>query len=380
VEPGATAPVTSVPPEPAFNPPAVVPTGAPVDEDLVLTPAGDEGKPGKGETAKPPKSGGPRQTCTVAKGDSLWLISRMYDVSVSQLAAENGISQSATLKVGQVLKLPAGANARPRDRGEIKRVTAAKRPAASTAPAASAKPKAATTAKTGTGSGSKAPAVVSGTSARTTGAKEPVPTDGIYTVKSGDNPWTIARKFGVKHEELLQWNGYKSTTVLQIGDKVKLRPDAAQGIAGATKPAAPTTTTAIVVPPTPPTTGAVLPETTPVTVPGTATPAATPGTTLDAAPGAASAGGAPTTPAAGGAPATETLGNPPATGTAPTAPAGTGALDLPKKLSHTVTEGETLEIIAEMYGTTVDAVKKENPTIKSNADLLPNTKLMVPYR
>jgi len=33
-----------------------------------------------------------------------------------------------------------------------------------------------------------------------------------------------------------------------------------------------------------------------------------------------------------------------------------------------------------MYGTTVDAILKENPTIKSDADLKPNVKLMVPYR
>jgi tetratricopeptide (TPR) repeat protein len=60
--------------------------------------------------------------------------------------------------------------------------------------------------------------------------------------------------------------------------------------------------------------------------------------------------------------------------------ADAGAPDLPRKLQHSVTEGETLQVIAEMYGTTVDAIKNENPTVKTDADLQPNLKLMVPYR
>jgi LysM repeat protein len=113
-----------------------------------------------------------------------------------------------------------------------------------------------------------------------------------------------------------------------------------------------------------------------VTAPGTTPPAAGIGPAETGTTPAPEAG---TTPPAGavGAPAEGTVTPPAGTGTAPATP---GALDLPKKLSHTVTEGDTLEIIAEMYGTKVEEIKKENPTIKSNADLLPNTKLMVPYR
>ena len=36
--------------------------------------------------------------------------------------------------------------------------------------------------------------------------------------------------------------------------------------------------------------------------------------------------------------------------------------------------------IADMYGTTVEAIKKANPDIKSDADLKAHAKLMVPYQ
>jgi LysM repeat protein len=361
VEPAATGPVTSLPAEPVFTPPAPVATGAVIDDSL-FTPAEGTGLPAKAETAKPGKVESARMSYTVKKGDSLWLISQMYGVSVGELAAENGIAEGSVLRIGQVLKLPPGATGHPKDPAEIKR-TAVKR--AAPAP----RPKAATPAKAGTAAAPKAPAAGAGATTRRSTTKEPIPADGIYTVKSDDNPWTIARKFGVKHEDLMQWNNYKSDTVLQIGQKVKLRADAAEGIADATKVSAPA-------PEAVPAPGAVLPEHTPVTAPGTTPPAAGIGPAETGTTPAPEAG---TTPPAGavGAPAEGTVTPPAGTGTAPATP---GALDLPKKLSHTVTEGDTLEIIAEMYGTKVEEIKKENPTIKSNADLLPNTKLMVPYR
>ncbi|MCB2155073.1 peptidoglycan DD-metalloendopeptidase family protein [bacterium] len=52
-----------------------------------------------------PKPSKPTQV-RVQKGDSLWRISRKYDVSIADLARANGIRQDAVLQVGQVLKLP----------------------------------------------------------------------------------------------------------------------------------------------------------------------------------------------------------------------------------------------------------------------------------
>lgn len=360
VEPAEPAAVGVIPPEPKVSLPA--PGPAELVEDVELTPAEPEARPGK--TAQPkaaiPESA--KLTYTVKKGDSLWLISQMYGVSVAELAAENKLSEKAVLKVGQVLTLPRGALGRPRDPAEIKRA------AAKAAPAAAPRKAAEKPASTG---------AAAGAASHRTAAREPIPADGIYTVKSGDNPWTIARKFGVKHEDLLRWNGYTKDTVLQIGDKVKLRGDAVEGVAGAAKPPAVTQT------PAAPAKTQVLPEAKPESLPGTTTPAPAPAPAAApvAAPVAAPApAAAPAPPAPPPVPAP--AGATPAAGAAAAtpAPAGTGALDLPKRLSHTVTQGETLEIIAEMYATTVEAIKKENPSIKSNADLVPNTKLMVPYR
>lgn len=43
-----------------------------------------------------------------------------------------------------------------------------------------------------------------------------------YTVKSGDNPWTISRKFGVPVETLLAANNLKADSVLQIGQQLTI--------------------------------------------------------------------------------------------------------------------------------------------------------------
>ena len=52
---------------------------------------------------------------------------------------------------------------------------------------------------------------------------------------------------------------------------------------------------------------------------------------------------------------------------------------LPNLLDHTVTEGDTLKGIADMYGTTVEQIKKANPNIKSDTDLIPGLKLLIPF-
>ena len=45
----------------------------------------------------------------------------------------------------------------------------------------------------------------------------------IHTVARGDNPSTIARKYGVTLEEVLAWNNLKRSAVLHIGDKLVIR-------------------------------------------------------------------------------------------------------------------------------------------------------------
>jgi membrane-bound lytic murein transglycosylase D len=45
-----------------------------------------------------------------------------------------------------------------------------------------------------------------------------------YTVKSGDNFWSISKKYsGVTVDDLLQWNGLDKNSKLKIGQKLKVK-------------------------------------------------------------------------------------------------------------------------------------------------------------
>ncbi len=104
-------------------------------------------------------------THTVAKGDSLWSISRKYGISIDELAAANQLAKTASLRLGQTLTVPAKA----------------------AAPAAG----------------------VSGEAANT------------YTVASGDTLGSIARKHGTTAAALRTANNLKGDS-LRIGQKLVL--------------------------------------------------------------------------------------------------------------------------------------------------------------
>lgn len=56
-------------------------------------------------------------------------------------------------------------------------------------------------------------------------APQSVPKEQFYTVRSGDNPWTIARKFHISFEKLLELNNLNESKArnLKIGQKLKIR-------------------------------------------------------------------------------------------------------------------------------------------------------------
>jgi len=159
-------------------------------------------------------------------------------------------------------------------------------------------------------------------------AVAPPPPDGKYSVKKGDSLWLIARRFGTTSDAIRSLNNLASD-VLQV-NQVLVIPKSDK------TPAKP--------------------------VPAKAKPAA--GKPAAGKPAAGKPAGEPAKAAAAKAPA----------GKAPAS-----ALPFPKVLEHTVGEGETLEIIAEMYDTKVEHIRTANPTIKTNADLKVNMKIRVPY-
>ena len=130
--PGCRAPRTAEPiqvvgPEPRVNfaepAAAATPSFTPVPElalvelnpALVDTPSGgglrfSPTRPGtpvaQALTAAPVDAVTPAQTYTVARGDSLWSISKRNNITVRELAAANNLSTSAALKIDQKLIIP----------------------------------------------------------------------------------------------------------------------------------------------------------------------------------------------------------------------------------------------------------------------------------
>ncbi len=117
---------------------------------------------------------GEKRTHKVAKGESPSTIAAKYGVKTKDLYTWNNLTSSSVLKIGQELSIVGGKNA----------------------PAA-AEPKAAKDAKEA--------------SAAT-----------VHTVSKGENPTTIAKKYGVGVSDLYTWNGWSKDHVLDIGDTVKI--------------------------------------------------------------------------------------------------------------------------------------------------------------
>ncbi len=127
-------------------------------------------------------------TYRVEKGDTLYSISRKYQITVAELRTANNLSESDVLKAGQKLVIP--------------------------------------TADIGTAAALSA---AGGLNADKTAAASE-----IYTVQKGDTLYGIARRNGMTVPELLSLNGMDSTAVLKTGEKIKIRaPEKAAAVAAA---------------------------------------------------------------------------------------------------------------------------------------------------
>lgn len=117
---------------------------------------------------------------TVKRGDALEKIARANHTTVEAIKAANGMKNDK-LKIGQILQIPVG----------TKPVQAAAKPAKPAEPIAAASPSEAV----------------------------------YYTIKSGDNPWKIAKQFHVKFEDLLKLNQLDedSGRNLKVGDKIRVK-------------------------------------------------------------------------------------------------------------------------------------------------------------
>ena len=203
------------------------------------------------------------QAYTVKKGDSLWAISKRYNVSLNELYAANDLNKNSVLKIGQQIQIPV--------EGGTATVT--------TVAADAYQPSdynMATETYTGKGGdnlskiavkyntsvralkaannktsdlirvGEKLMIPVAGTSSGSSTVTAPAPVaaveasaisaDGTHIVKAGEYPATIARQYGMTASELLAINGITDPRKMQIGQKLKVSStDSAPNIV--TKPA-----------------------------------------------------------------------------------------------------------------------------------------------
>jgi membrane-bound lytic murein transglycosylase D len=137
-----------------------------------------------------------KTTHVVKKGETITTISRRYKCSVTDIRAWNGL-KSNTLRPGQKLTIYTPGKA--------------PMPATSTnTPATTEKTPPATTTKTET-------KTTTTTTTETAGTKYK-----YYTIKSGDNLWTVAQKYGTTVDALKKLNGYGAKVVLHTGDKIKV--------------------------------------------------------------------------------------------------------------------------------------------------------------
>jgi LysM repeat protein len=145
------------------------------------------------------------QSYVVKKGDSLWKIAKAENLTVGELARANNLTKTSTIKVGQKLKVPA-----------------------------------ATTEKANVAMASVIPTSTdagSAVSASTAGATGTDANGALYTVKSGDSLWKIARQQSVTVAALRQANSLTGDS-LKVGQKLHIPVATAKTATGAASGAA----------------------------------------------------------------------------------------------------------------------------------------------
>ncbi|MBQ8390983.1 MAG: LysM peptidoglycan-binding domain-containing protein [Clostridia bacterium] len=131
-----------------------------------------------GQTVTIPDSGNGYTTYTVQKGDTYWIISQKYGVSLSDLLSANNATNNTLLNIGDKVKIPSSS---------------------------------------GTGSSGNTNSGSSGSP-----SSGPYVTYDTYTVQNGDTFWNIAIKHGIPYSELLQVNSLSQSSKIYAGMKLTI--------------------------------------------------------------------------------------------------------------------------------------------------------------
>lgn len=150
-------------------------------------------------------------TYTVQSGDTLGKIAKKAGVSVSALAAANNMTVQKPLKIGQTLTVPGGSAVASSTSEETKKPVHKKKTEAKKDAAA----------KTGKDAKKEDTAKKDDTKAEATKDAAAASADSSsYTVKHGENIWTIAKKLKVKATDLAKANNISTKATLKTGQKL----------------------------------------------------------------------------------------------------------------------------------------------------------------
>lgn len=165
-----------------------------------------------GKKPTPAGFGTTRSTHIVKKGETLSTIARKHRVSVTTLRKWNGLSANAKLRVGQRLSLNKGGAVPGNDSGQAKSLIAAVKAEAAQSEVENQPASQATVAQSNT---------------EVKSAKEEVAKPAIsritHTVRKGETLSVIASKHRVSIADLQKWNSLSSRSRLQIGQKLTVR-------------------------------------------------------------------------------------------------------------------------------------------------------------
>jgi len=123
----------------------------------------------------------------VKKGDTLWSIAQKYNLSVDLIFTTNNIANSELISIGQEMKIPSHKNAVTETKIVNQAIVEKKNNN------------------------------INNNVSQPENA-EPI----VYTVKAGDNLWNISRKYGVSVEVIISVNNLKEKDLLSLGQKIEI--------------------------------------------------------------------------------------------------------------------------------------------------------------
>ncbi len=191
-------------------------------DNTVVTPNTSSSRSATASAGSSPE-GKSRITYTVKKGDNPGYIAKWFNVNINDLRSWNNIRRNM-IKTGQRLTIYV-----PEDKTDyykkVNNLSFSAKQAMIGKPATENQVAEARTTESGTtaGSGQKAASGSDNSQLATTMA-----TSGdfeYYTVKKGDNLWTIARKYpGISNTDIMKLNNITDVKNLRAGQKLKIRP------------------------------------------------------------------------------------------------------------------------------------------------------------